>query len=814
MNIRELTPERVIASSPVIIIGGETERGYHVNFVTENISRLGYSIPEIVLEEPSFKAIMHPGDRERVEREFKQAADRGDDSALFKYRIRTREGEVRWIEDRTVFYKDSVGRNFAYQSGLLDVTERKTAELRKAGAEIRLERLLKTAQVSMWEYSPLSNLVSGSHYGPIFRLLDESWQISLETFFNVHLESPENAPAKEEWRRFMAGEIPLLDVECKVAAEGGGLGWVSFKAFPIRDGKGRISKVRGLTLDITELKKAELEGEVRNRRLALINSISLAFLEERDSKVLLERILTAACELAGTKHGLLSVYREEEGVFFGFFGTGLYAPLIDEKIPARQGAFWEVMRSHGRVIIRDYQAYEERRRDPMFQDVRTLIALPFFQGEVFRGILAIAFTEEDPRIDGDLPDSLEILAASAATALKNAELYEEALNKLAERKKAQEDLRFHGQLARAAAEGGSFLVSMDSHEEALLFALKGLGEATGALGASLYRIVEDEEGRTVANLLARHHVPDMGRGLPFPVSSLTREGAREEIHAALLRGETYLGLIGEVVDWAGTTGRWPLWCVGVPVFSQSVLWGFLALSFEKKSLAERTLKEDAIKTAAHNMAASVIRWESEKEVLTAYEKLTGTFSDAIRTLGQIVGRKDPYTTLHQERVSLLAFRAGIIMGFDEKRLEAIRIAGLVHDVGKVEIPSEILSKPGRLSKLEFDLIRTHAESGYHILKEIDFPWPVAEITRQHHERLDGSGYPRGLKGDDIMKEARILAVADVVEAMASHRPYRPSLGMEAAMDEIESRSGVLYDPDAVAACIKAIERDPEIISNQ
>jgi len=157
-------------------------------------------------------------------------------------------------------------------------------------------------------------------------------------------------------------------------------------------------------------------------------------------------------------------------------------------------------------------------------------------------------------------------------------------------------------------------------------------------------------------------------------------------------------------------------------------------------------------------------------------------------------------------------KIGAAMGLDGERVEGLRIAGLVHDVGKVEIPSEILSKPGRLSPLEFELIKTHAESSYDILREIDFPWPVAEIARQHHEKYDGSGYPRGLSGEDILLEARILTVADVVEAMASHRPYRPSLGLEAARGEIEKNSGILYDPGVVRACVAVLESSPGILT--
>ena len=151
------------------------------------------------------------------------------------------------------------------------------------------------------------------------------------------------------------------------------------------------------------------------------------------------------------------------------------------------------------------------------------------------------------------------------------------------------------------------------------------------------------------------------------------------------------------------------------------------------------------------------------------------------------------------------------MGLGAEQCEGLRIAGLVHDIGKIEVPGEILSKPGKLSRIEFKLIKAHAQSGYDILKEVDFPWPVAEVARQHHERLDGSGYPLGLRGEEILPEARILAVADVVEAMTSHRPYRPSLGLSAALDEIGSKRGALYDANAVDACLALFEERPEFI---
>jgi HD-GYP domain-containing protein (c-di-GMP phosphodiesterase class II) len=147
------------------------------------------------------------------------------------------------------------------------------------------------------------------------------------------------------------------------------------------------------------------------------------------------------------------------------------------------------------------------------------------------------------------------------------------------------------------------------------------------------------------------------------------------------------------------------------------------------------------------------------------------------------------------------------MGLSSDRQDFIRTAATIHDIGKIAIPSEILSKPTKLTDLEFNLIKTHARSGYDILKDIEFPWPVADVVLQHHERMNGSGYPQGLKGDDILLEARILVIADVVEAIASHRPYRPSRGIDPALEEISKNRSILYDADAVDACLKLFREE-------
>ncbi|MEK7374392.1 MAG: HD domain-containing phosphohydrolase, partial [Thermodesulfobacteriota bacterium] len=193
---------------------------------------------------------------------------------------------------------------------------------------------------------------------------------------------------------------------------------------------------------------------------------------------------------------------------------------------------------------------------------------------------------------------------------------------------------------------------------------------------------------------------------------------------------------------------------------------------------------------------------AEEKIGETIEQLRKSIDDTIRAMAMIVEQRDPYTAGHQERVANLSVTIAQDMNLSKDQISGIRMAGMIHDIGKMNVPAEILSKPTQLSHIELELIKSHAETGYRILETIAFPYPVAKISYQHHERIDGSGYPQGLKGDEISLEARILAVADVVEAMASHRPYRPALGIDAALEEIEKNRGVLYDNTVADACLR------------
>ena len=198
--------------------------------------------------------------------------------------------------------------------------------------------------------------------------------------------------------------------------------------------------------------------------------------------------------------------------------------------------------------------------------------------------------------------------------------------------------------------------------------------------------------------------------------------------------------------------------------------------------------------------------KTEQELKRSMIQLRKNLAGTIQAMAMTVETRDPYTAGHQRRTSDIARNIAQQMKLSKQEIDGIRMAGVIHDLGKISVPAEILSKPGKIGKTEFALIQEHPQTGYDILKGIDFQWPVAEIVRQHHERMDGSGYPFGLKSDLIRIEAKVIGVADVIEAMSSHRPYRPSLGANKAFQEIMKNSGTLYDKDVVNATVNLFSK--------
>jgi PAS domain S-box-containing protein len=232
------------------------------------------------------------------------------------------------------------------------------------------------------------------------------------------------------------------------------------------------------------------------------------------------------------------------------------------------------------------------------------------------------------------------------------------------------------------------------------------------------------------------------------------------------------------------------------------------VEFETEKLLENGTRLPLILTATPFLSADckligmIQSFKDIKELKLSNKKLSRLVDGTIKALSAVVEARDTYTSGHQEKVTGISVAIAKQMGFQEDRIKSIWMAATIHDIGKIYVPSEFLSKPGKLTDIEYAVIKTHPSVGYSILKNIAFEWPIAEIVHQHHERLDGSGYPLGLSGENILLEAKIVAVADVFEAMSSHRPYRPAIGMGKAIEEISRNRGTLFDPEVVDAFFK------------
>jgi response regulator RpfG family c-di-GMP phosphodiesterase len=269
-------------------------------------------------------------------------------------------------------------------------------------------------------------------------------------------------------------------------------------------------------------------------------------------------------------------------------------------------------------------------------------------------------------------------------------------------------------------------------------------------------------------------------------------------------GESGIDLTKHIAAAHGDTAVIMLTAVDDPKTADAAIeagtYGYIIKPFNPNELIINT--RNALRRRKLEIANRMYRQDLEKMVEDRTVRLKGALEGIIQAMARTVESRDPYTAGHQHRVADLAVAIAIEMNISKDQIEGIRMAGMIHDLGKISMPAEILSKPGQLTEIEFDLIKAHPQVGYDILNEIEFPWPIAQIVLQHHEKMNGSGYPQGLSGEDIILEARIMCVADVVEAMASHQPYRSTLGIDKALQEISQNKGILYDTEVVNACLR------------
>jgi len=385
--------------------------------------------------------------------------------------------------------------------------------------------------------------------------------------------------------------------------------------------------------------------------------------------------------------------------------------------------------------------------------IRSHLFIPICLGNKVIGLLNLDDYTPGKFVKDDIK-KLQPLANAAAIALENARLFEEVRKEITERKQEEENVK------NAKDE---LQIILDSVPAIIFYKdTKGrIVRANKALADSLKIPVKDMVGKTAEELFPKEQA----------------EGMRKDDQEVMISGKAKRNIIQPY-----TTPD-----------------GIRCLLSDKVPYRDKEGKVSGVIGMGKDITE---QRKSEQELQQTYQRLKKTMDAAIDTMSRIIEAKDPYTHDHQHRVCQLAVPLAREMKLPEDKIEGIRIASLIHDIGKIGLPTEILSKPGKLTDIEFGLIKGHSQIGYNILKSIDFSYPIANIVLQHHERLDGSGYPNNLKGDKTLLEAKIIGIADVVEAMSSFRPYRPAKGIDKALEEISQNKDILYDPEVVDACLK------------
>lgn len=580
------------------------------------------------------------------------------------------------------------------------------------------------------------------------------------------MESPEDVVGKDDFqliwrdqaelyraddRRIMESGNPKLDYEEPQTTKGGKTVWLRTSKVPLQDADGKVFGVLGIYEDITERKKAEDE---REQYFKFFNS-STELMGIADPNGAFKKVNPAFLDTLG--------YSESEV---------LARPFVEFVHPDDRQSTLDEMKGQ---LERGFSLNFENRYTCKDGSVRWL----------------------SWRANVDYEEGVTFATARDITERKLAEFSQKKLTR------ALILIRWCN----------SILVHAD--EEARLFAdICRLAVETGGYLMAWVGFPEHDEGRTVRPVAEAGF--EEGYLQNANISWADNERGRGPTGTAIRTGKLQVNqnflTNPAMIPWRESALKLGYQSsIALPLMHDDKVLGSLTL-YAREPDAFTAEETDLLLELAGDLAFGLahLRMQKERDLAVSesqryMEKLRKSLEDALQAISATVEMRDPYTAGHQRRVAHLAVAIAKEMGLSEERVHGLHLASIVHDIGKIHIPAEMLSKPGRLNEIEYSLIKVHPQAGYEILKEIDFPWPIARAVLQHHERMDGSGYPHGLKREEIIVEARILSVADVVEAISSHRPYRPGLGIEAAMDELKKNRGTLYDPAVVDACLRLIQ---------
>lgn len=563
------------------------------------------------------------------------------------------------------------------------------------------------------------------------------------------------------------------------------------RAFAVRGKDGSYLYTLHIMENITGRKQAEQLRELEKDRLRA--SLQLSRMSDADDGTVLDFALEAGIRLTGSRYGFVGWINEDASsiTIHGrcdmahAAGGKPHAPV--ELRIAEAGIWAEPLLTRQPLILNDCVQPHPHERDAPEEhmDIRRFLGVPVFDGEHIAMIVAVANKEQEYA-------EMEAISLSA--------MMSEAW-RVIQRNRAGQALQ-HAIRAFKTLSAGNHELVYARDETQLLQAVCRVVVETGGYRAAWVGYTQHDAEKIIRPMAQCGFEEGYMEALKISWADNGRD--REPASNAISSNKPQI-----VQDIAAAPANTP-WkeralqsgfasVIALPLHVDGEVPGCLTIISSGKNAfnqGEIALLEEMADDLAFGIRMLRLRQEQQRGALQLRKVLEGT----VQAIAAMVEMRDPYTAGHQRRVAQLASAIAAEMGLSEEQVRGIHLAGTIHDLGKIQTPAEILSKPGKLSHGEFIVIKDHAQNSYNILKDIVFPWPIAQMAWQHHEKLDGSGYPLGLKGNEIMLEARILTVADVVEAMSSHRPYRPGLGIDAALEEIFRGRGVIYDSDAADIC--------------
>jgi PAS domain S-box-containing protein/putative nucleotidyltransferase with HDIG domain len=659
---------------------------------------------------------------------------------------------------RTASVTDADGR-FLYALHIMyDVTERKQMELAVRDGEERLRLAFSAARQSWFDLDVASSTASISpEYAGMMGYDAEPFSANFADWAES-LHAEDQARVKQAFARCLELGGPV-SVEFRQHTKSGDWIWLSSVAKVVEaDEKGRARRIIGVMTDITERKQAEIALSTSEARFQ-------SMFESLGEGVLLY-----------SKSGVIQLCNPAAERILGL--------VRDDVMGARSAV-------PGWVTLRDDGTPLPREDLPVSRTLSTGSALNNVVVGMQKPSAEVQWlnVNSEPLFDRETG---EVVAAIVS------------FEDITVRKHSEERLLQLNHALKTIGDCNRTLVFAEDEQQLLQDMCTVIVES-GGYPAAWVGYAERDEGKSVQ--LRAHRGLDESAMQGTSMTWADNDRGQWPVGRAIRSGEIQLSAHGGAEPhfrgiYPGMPG--PSSCIALPLKEKGLTIGSLNIyAHEVQGFSEDEVRmlQELADDLGFGIGTMRLRRDQERMLVQLRKELEGT----VQAVSSMVEMRDPYTAGHERRVAELADAIAAEMGLPEEQARGIRLAGTIHDLGKIQIPAEILSKPGRLTEVEFKLIRQHPETGYEILKNIEFPWPIAQAVLQHHERLDGSGYPHGIKGDAILLEARILAVSDVVEAMASHRPYRPGLGLPAAMQEVRQHRGTYYDPDVVDACVRLFE---------